>query len=183
MADFYLHVRLDQGGKRRVTLRNQIILPECPHHLISVGEEASRGKFEMKLEAKTGRAVFELPDDKTTRLLNMGVIVVPDKAIPMFPIQAHGTVELDGIHPDKVSYGGHKRAMDVSAESLHNRFNHRTPERLNRIFETSADAPALWVTRLKNQWHRTRAMHACGPRLRNCTRKQARRKSIDLEIS
>eukprot|EP00962_Isochrysis_galbana_P003271 scaffold913_cov138-Isochrysis_galbana.AAC.1 len=42
-ADFYLHTRLDQGGRRRVRLRDQLVLPDCPHHLLSVGAEARRG--------------------------------------------------------------------------------------------------------------------------------------------
>jgi hypothetical protein len=40
-----MQVKLDQGGRRRIILRDQIIVPWCPHDLpsLSVGEEALRG--------------------------------------------------------------------------------------------------------------------------------------------
>lgn len=130
-ADFYLHARLDQGGKRRIRLRDQLVLPDCPHHLLSVGAEARRGIIGMSVEVQSGEASclaearLHFPDGKTSRMLNLGIIVVPDPVMPVMPVQPLERIDLEGIHPSRVSYGGYKRGVDVPAEVLHDRFNHR----------------------------------------------------------
>lgn len=124
-ADFYLHARLDQGGKRRIRLRDQLVLPDCPHHLLSVLAEARRGIIGMSVEAQSGEARLHFPDGKTSRMLNLGIIVVPDPVMPVMPVQPLERIDLEGIHPSRVSYGGYKRGVDVPAEVLHDRFNHR----------------------------------------------------------
>eukprot|EP00962_Isochrysis_galbana_P012655 scaffold3587_cov109-Isochrysis_galbana.AAC.1 len=80
----------------------------------------------MPVEAQSGVARLLFPDGKTARMLNLGILVVPDPVMPVMPVQPIERIELEGIHPSRVSYGGYKRGVDVPAEVLHDRFNHRS---------------------------------------------------------
>ena len=132
MADFYVYFKLKGGGGRRVILREQLIVPSRPHHLVSIGTEAMRGVIGLRVKT-TGKAFITFPDDKISRPLNLGVLVVPDTMLPTCTVQVQQhelEVNLDGIHASRVSYGGYKRALDISGPVPHNRFNHTATPRL-----------------------------------------------------
>ena len=161
MADFYVYFKLEGGGRRRVILREQLIVPSCPHNLVSIGTEAMRGVIGLRVET-TGEAFITFPDGKISRLLNLGVLVVPDKTMPTYTVQAQQhelAVNLYGIHESRVSYGGYKRALDVSGPVLHDRFNHTATARLQNIAKTSADAPLSWGHRIAS--NESKACDAC----------------------
>ena len=120
-----------------------------------------RGVIGLRVET-TGEAFITFPDGKISRLLNLGVLVVPDKTMPTYTVQAQQhelAVNLYGIHESRVSYGGYKRALDVSGPVLHDRFNHTATARLQNIAKTSADAPLSWGHRIAS--NESKACDAC----------------------
>ncbi len=142
MTDFCVYFKLEGGGRRRVVLCEQLIVPSSPHHLVSIGTEAMRGVIGLLVET-TGEAFIALPDGKISRMLNLGMLVVPDKTLPTCRVQAQQhevEVNLDGIHASHVSYGGYTRALDVSGPVLHDHFNHTATPRIQNIAKTLADA-------------------------------------------
>jgi hypothetical protein len=101
-------------------------------------------------------------DGKISRLLNLGVLVVPDKTMPTYTVQAQQhelAVNRHGIHESRVNYGGYKRALDVSGPMLHDRFNRTATPRLQNIAKTSADAPLSWGHRIAS--NESKARDAC----------------------
>ena len=120
-----------------------------------------RGLIGLRIET-TGEAFITFSNGKISRLLNLGVLVVPVKTMPTCTVQAQQhelEVNLDGIHASRVSYGGYKCALDVSGPVLQDHFNHTATPRLQNIAKTSADAPLSWGHRIAS--NESKACNTC----------------------
>eukprot|EP00962_Isochrysis_galbana_P001935 scaffold501_cov105-Isochrysis_galbana.AAC.5 len=129
-ADFRFPIRTDDGGIAQLR-RSALLVPECPHHLLSACNAAAEGVFSVHVGLGTEPSFLSLRDGRRAPLINSGVLVLPDK-----------NVQLAMSLLPKATEGGAEHGLDVDGDILHYRFGHRNARALQHLPSATRDAPA-----------------------------------------
>ena len=165
-----------RNGKKvtkMVEIPGSFLNEKCPHNLLPPGVLAIEQAIGTWIAPSDGVSFATFPDGTTARLINMGIVVLPDSSTPCEPVHqvpsnessteqsAAAASDLDVLCPG-VTVGDRGFTKQVDATRIHYRFNHRAPKRLIDL-PRCTDAPSEWADIMRKH---CKTHDACDPCLR-----------------
>jgi hypothetical protein len=165
-----------RNGKKvtkMVEVPGSFLNEKCPHNLLPPGVLAIEQAIGTWIAPSNGASFATFPDGTTARLINMGIVVLPDSSTPCEPVHqvpsnessseqsAVAASDLDVLCPG-VTVGDRGFTKQVDGARIHYRFNHRDPKRLIDL-PRCTNAPSEWADIMRKH---CKAPHACDPCLR-----------------
>jgi len=151
-ANFKFPVRLEGGGVYQLR-RRALIMPECPHHLLSACSAARDGEFSIHVGCGAEESYLTLRNGKRAPIINAGVLVLPPKSAPV--LSASEPADAIGAMLPQAVDGGTSKGTSVKGPILHTRFGHRNARALRQVPTASSDAPDAWRAAIDSIAHRS----------------------------
>jgi len=133
-AEFIIPVQLEGGGSTQLHF-TALIVPECPHHLISACTAAAQNIFGLHIGRGDEATYLDFGDGRHAPLINAGVLILPDAKTPV----------LAGMQPQARASGTGQGLQNVNHELIHLRYGHGEARHLVNL-PRATDAPSAWAT-------------------------------------